>query len=50
LGAAGGGTVFELSPTAGGTWTEILLHGFNFDHISDPGNLTFDAAVTPHRH
>ena len=28
-GADGSGTVFELTPTAGGVWTEKVLHNFN---------------------
>jgi len=36
-GAYGGGTVFEIQPTAGGNWTEKILYSFNasgfgFDH------------------
>ena len=27
-GTYGGGTVFELTPTAGGGWTEKVLHSF----------------------
>jgi len=34
---------------SGGIWTEILLHSFNFDHISESGNLTFDAAGNLYR-
>ena len=30
-GTYGGGTVFELTPAAGGTWTEQVLHSFNSD-------------------
>src|ERR1035441_7300854 len=30
-GAYGGGTVFELTPTAGGTWTEKVLYSFKND-------------------
>jgi uncharacterized repeat protein (TIGR03803 family) len=26
------GTVFERTPGAGGSWTETVLHTFNFDH------------------
>ncbi|HTC46724.1 MAG TPA: choice-of-anchor tandem repeat GloVer-containing protein [Candidatus Aquilonibacter sp.] len=28
-GAFGGGTVFEISPSGGGVWTETVLHSFN---------------------
>ena len=30
-GAYGAGTVFELTPTAGGGWTEKVLHSFNYN-------------------
>jgi hypothetical protein len=30
-GILGWGTVFELSPTASGGWTETVLHSFNLD-------------------
>ncbi len=45
-GANGGGTVFELTPGAGGSWTEKVLHSFG-NHMdgSFPGcGLVFDAA------
>jgi uncharacterized repeat protein (TIGR03803 family) len=45
-GANGAGTVFELSPTAGG-WTETVLHNFNADGIDGffaTAGLVFDAA------
>src|SRR5690349_2013505 len=29
-GVNGAGTVFELSPSSGGTWTKSLLHEFNY--------------------
>jgi uncharacterized repeat protein (TIGR03803 family) len=32
-GELGWGTVFELSPTAGGSWTETVLHNFNYDDV-----------------
>jgi uncharacterized repeat protein (TIGR03803 family) len=32
-GQFGGGTVFELSPAAGGTWKEKVLHSFNEDGV-----------------
>lgn len=41
------GTVFELSPNAGGGWTEKILHDFNFDGIDGyhpSGSLTIDSA------
>jgi uncharacterized repeat protein (TIGR03803 family) len=45
-----GGTVFELSPRAGGGWTETILHSFNVetqgpeDGLYPLAGLTFDAA------
>jgi uncharacterized repeat protein (TIGR03803 family) len=48
--AAGGsksysGTVFELSPSGHGVWTETVLHAFhNKDGVSPAGSLIFDAA------
>jgi uncharacterized repeat protein (TIGR03803 family) len=42
-----GGTVFELTPHAGGLWSEKVLHSFNTsggDGVSPYGNLVFDAA------
>jgi uncharacterized repeat protein (TIGR03803 family) len=46
-GAYGAGTVFELTPTAGGPWTEKVLH--SFDAVGPGGagpqsGLIFDAA------
>src|SRR5208337_2813918 len=41
------GTVFELTPTKGGGWTEQVLHSFNYDGTdgADPfAGLIFDAA------
>ena len=40
------GTVFELSPVGGGTWTYKLLHSFGngTDGIGPAGNLIFDGA------
>lgn len=39
------GTVFELSPTASGTWTEKVLHSFTADDGNQPSaGLIFDAA------
>lgn len=44
------GTVFELSPQAGGGWTETILHSFHYDgktHFggSDPvAGVTFDSS------
>ena len=46
-GTHGFGTVFELTPAAGGTWTEKVLHDFNNDgtDAADPkAGLIFDAA------
>src|ERR1022692_2073102 len=43
----GNGTVFELTPKAGGGWTEKILHNFNLssDDGSEPeAGLIFDAA------
>ena len=43
----GGGTVFELTPTAGGNWTETVLHNFNRNGTdgADPyAGLIFDGA------
>jgi len=41
----GCGTVFELSPGAGGTWTETVLHKFTGPDGAFPDSrLTFDAA------
>ena len=40
------GTVFELTPTAGGGWTETVLHSFNFngtDGVLPNAGLIFDA-------
>jgi len=41
-GALGRGTVFELTPGAGGTWTETVL--FNFGAGNPQGGLIFDTA------
>ena len=40
------GTVFELSPTAGGGWTETVLHNFGngLDGVDPSAGLIFDAA------
>jgi uncharacterized repeat protein (TIGR03803 family) len=46
-GAFGFGTVFELSPMAGGRWTETVLHNFNqdgTDGTSPEAGLVLDAA------
>jgi uncharacterized repeat protein (TIGR03803 family) len=44
-GIYGFGTVFELSPTDGGGWTEKVLHSFTGTDGSSPlANLIFDAA------
>ncbi len=46
-GSHSGGTVFELSPQAGGTWSEKILHHFALglsDGNNPQSNLLFDAA------
>src|ERR1019366_2345043 len=46
-GTYGAGTVFELMPAAGGTWTEKVLHNFNSDGTDGTypsAGLIFDAA------
>ena len=46
-GAYGYGTVFELTPAAGGTWTEKVLHSFNnegTDGVNPQAGLILDAA------
>jgi uncharacterized repeat protein (TIGR03803 family) len=45
-GSNGGGTVFELSPAAGGTWTEQVLHNFGSgtDGAKPQAGLIFDGA------
>jgi uncharacterized repeat protein (TIGR03803 family) len=46
-GQPGYGIVFELTPAAGGSWTETVLHSFNGqqpDGIDPSGNLIFDAS------
>ena len=46
-GTYGYGTVFELTPAAGGTWTEKVLHNFNddgTDGYQPVASLIFDAA------
>jgi uncharacterized repeat protein (TIGR03803 family) len=46
-GAYGYGTVFELTPGAGGVWTTTVLHDFSYggaDGFSPSGSLIFDAA------
>jgi uncharacterized repeat protein (TIGR03803 family) len=42
-GTYGGGTVFELTPTAGGGWTEQVLHSFN--HNGGDGIVPYLAAL-----
>lgn len=43
-GAYGDGSVFELSPTPDGGWTEQVLHSFNFTNGQYPyANLIFDS-------
>jgi uncharacterized repeat protein (TIGR03803 family) len=46
-GAHSKGTVFEFSPTAGGGWTEFILHSFDdngTDGYGPAGNLVLDSA------
>jgi uncharacterized repeat protein (TIGR03803 family) len=48
-GTYGWGTVFELTPTAGGTWTEKVLHSFNLlnesaSEATPYGGLVLDAS------
>lgn len=43
----GCGVVFELSPSAGGSWTESILHSFNndgTDGFAPDGGLVFDTS------
>jgi uncharacterized repeat protein (TIGR03803 family) len=42
-GAHNGGTVFELTPAAGGAWTETVLYSFTFNALPMAG-LILDAA------
>jgi len=47
VGGNGCGTVFELSPTAGGAWRETILHNFTNDHSDGwipQSTLIMDAA------
>ena len=44
-GTNGDGTVFELTPEGGGSWTEKVLHNFNgMDGFAPYAGLTFDTA------
>jgi uncharacterized repeat protein (TIGR03803 family) len=44
-GASGHGTVFKLAPNQDGSWTESVLHSFNFTDGAVPlAGLIFDAA------
>ncbi len=44
-GTSNSGIVFELMPGAGGTWTEKVLHNFNYNDGDEPAaGLIFDAA------
>jgi uncharacterized repeat protein (TIGR03803 family) len=46
-GSTGYGTIFELTPKAGGGWTEKVLHSFNDngkDGYAPLGSLIFDGA------
>jgi len=40
--ASGNGTIFRLSPTSGGTWTEDILHSFA---LSTDGGTPFDPLI-----
>jgi len=44
--SSNGGTVFELSPLAGGTWTETILHSFGngTDGTSPHAGMIFDTS------
>lgn len=46
----GDGTVFELSPAAGGSWTETIIHNFDChtDGCAPNAALVFDAAGNLH--
>jgi len=46
----GDGTVFELSPAAGGSWTETILHNFDChtDGCAPNASLVFDASGNLH--
>jgi uncharacterized repeat protein (TIGR03803 family) len=44
-GANGNGTVFELTPKSNGSWTESVVHSFNYQDGSGPyAGLVFDLA------
>jgi uncharacterized repeat protein (TIGR03803 family) len=43
-GANDNGTVFEMTPKAGGGWTEKVLYSFNYKDGFAPGALIFDAS------
>jgi uncharacterized repeat protein (TIGR03803 family) len=38
------GFAFELTPKAGGGWTETVIHDFGGDNLSGPSDLAFDKA------
>jgi uncharacterized repeat protein (TIGR03803 family) len=45
-GTYGNGTLYELSPSGSGTWTETIVHNFDADHIDGSvpiGGVVFDA-------
>jgi len=47
IGVCGGGVVFKLKPNSDGSWTESVLHSFDYgtsDGSAPRGELTFDAA------
>lgn len=44
-GAPGGGTAFQLTPQSGGTWTETMIHRFNYtpsDGAAPVATMIFD--------
>ena len=43
-GANDDGTVFKMTPKAGGGWTEEILHSFNYKDGFAPGTLIFDTS------
>jgi uncharacterized repeat protein (TIGR03803 family) len=45
-GEYGYGTVFRLSPSAGGNWTETILHGFSFSAAGGDGYIPSAGKLT----
>jgi len=45
-GTYGGGTVFEVSPEAGGAWPEALLYDFKNDNISKDANVPYAGLIS----